>query len=270
MTDIPKVNMGSEQLKAPRPAMKSKTDLRERQLVISLDPREQSLLYCELDFLLCSALNSYITCQFNAGRLDAAKLKRISDGWQQRGRPKVVGFRYDVETQLDLVRFHVPDFRFYSRHMTEADIYGIIDMMRVNSRVMRIRTYCQPDTVISKQILDTQNLMNIIGCSEEEHVALASITNFYRDAIARDKVFHYDSAETITDMARLRNADERWHQMQGREDSHIRTPQSGSRHADNSRYQRGENSSVATPHSRRSNRDRESPATPWPSTGRRT
>jgi hypothetical protein len=250
--------------------MKSKTDLRERQLVISLDPREQSLVYCELEFLLCTALNSYITCQFNAGRLDADKLKRISDGWQQRGRPKVVGFRYDLETQLDLVRFHVPGFRFYSRRMTEADIYGVIDMMRVNARVMRIRTYCQPDTVISKQILDTQNLMNIIGCSEDEHIALASITNFYRDALAREKVFHYDPGETITDSARLRNADERWPHTESREDSRIRTPQNGSRRADNGRCPREGDSSVATPHSRKSNRDREDSATPWSSAGRRT
>jgi hypothetical protein len=270
MTNHLQVNMVSDQLKATRPAMKSRQDLRERQLVISLDPREQSLLYCELEFLLCSALNSYITCQFDAGRLDTDKLKRISDGWQHRGRPKVVGFRYDLETQLDLVRIHVGDFRFYSRHATEADIYGIIDMMRVNARVIRIRTYCQPDTVISKQILDTQNLMNIIGCSEDEHIALASVTHFYKDALAREKIFHCDSGETISDSARLRNADQRWHQTQSREDSHVKTPQSGSRHADNPRYQSHDNSSVATPHSRKSNRDRESPATPWPSVDRRT
>lgn len=266
MTDDHQVNMGSDQLRAPRPMNRSRQDLRERQLVISLDPREQSLLYCELEFLLCSALNSYITCQFNAGRLDTDKLKRISDGWHHRGRPKVVGFRYDLETQLDLVRMHVGDFRFYSRRATEADIYGIIDMMRVNARAMRIRTYCQPDTVISKQILDTQNLMNIIGCAEDEHVALASVTHFYRDALAREKVFHYDPGDTISDSARLRNADLRWHQ--NREDGQVKTPQSGSRHADNPRYQSRENSSVATPHSRRSNRDRGSPATPWPSADR--
>lgn len=261
--------MGSEQLKAPRPSNKSRTDLRERQLVISLDPREQSLLYCELDFILASALNSYITCQFNAGRLDADKLKRISDGWQHRGRPKVVGFRYDLETQLDLVRMHVGEFRFYSRHVTEAAIYGIIDMMRVNARSMRIRTYCQPDTVISKQILDTQALMNIIGCSEDEHVALASVTQFYKDALAREKVFHYDPGETISDSTRLRTTDQRWHQHQSREDDRARTPQSGTRHADYSRHQSSrENSSVATPHSRKSNRGRgESPATPWPRGG---
>lgn len=286
-----KVNIGSDQLdqlKAPRSSNKSRQNLRERQLVISLNPREQSLLYCELEFILTTALSSYINCQFNAGRLSPEKLKRIADGWQQRGRPKVVGFRYDLETQLDLVRMHVGQFRFYSRQVTEAAIFGIIDMMRVNSRAMRIRTYCTPDTVVSKQILDTQALLNVIGCSEDEHVALASVTQFYKDAIAREKVFHYDSGDTVSDSARVRNTDERWEQS--REDHRAKTPQNGGGYADYARHQSSrENSSavspqngyrhaeyprhqssredslVATPHNRRSTRDRaRSPGTPWP------
>lgn len=70
---------------------------RTSRLTVSLDPREQSLLYCELEFLLTTALDDYITSQFNGGRLDADKYKKVADGWQQRGRPKVVGFRYDLE-----------------------------------------------------------------------------------------------------------------------------------------------------------------------------
>lgn len=72
-------------------------DPRASRLTVSLDPREQSLLYCELEFLLTTALDGYISSQFNAGRLDADKYKKIVDGWQQRGRPKVVRFRYDLE-----------------------------------------------------------------------------------------------------------------------------------------------------------------------------
>lgn len=70
---------------------------RTSRLTVSLDPREQSLLYCELEFLLTTALDGYISSQFNAGRLDADKFKKVVDGWQQRGRPKVIGFRYDLE-----------------------------------------------------------------------------------------------------------------------------------------------------------------------------
>lgn len=111
---------------------------RVSRLTVSLDPREQSLLYCELEFLLTTALDSYINSQLNAGRLDISKYKRIVDAWQQRGRPKVVGFRYDLETQVELVLVHSEAFRFYGKRAGSlAAVNGVLDMMRVDARAMR-------------------------------------------------------------------------------------------------------------------------------------
>lgn len=159
-----------------------------RTLAISLNPREQSLLYCEFEFVLTAALNDYISAQFNSGRLEADKLRRVAEDWQRKGRPKVVGFRYDMETQLDLVRMHVNDFKFYSRVAATTAILGIIDTMKSNARVLRIRTYCQPDTVIAKQLLDSQSLFNILGCPEEQHIKLAEIVAFFKAAIERERL----------------------------------------------------------------------------------
>ncbi|KAK3946451.1 hypothetical protein QBC46DRAFT_301811 [Diplogelasinospora grovesii] len=159
-----------------------------RSLAISLTPREQSLLYCELEFVLTNAMNDYIGCQLNAGRLEADKLKRVSESWQQKGRPKVVGFRFDLETQLDLVRLHVNDFKFYGRHAAgPTTICGIIDMMKVNARALRIRTFCQPDTVIAKQLVDSQLLFNLLGCPEPQQIQLAEITDFYKAVMERER-----------------------------------------------------------------------------------
>ncbi|PSR79140.1 hypothetical protein BD289DRAFT_485692 [Coniella lustricola] len=159
-------------------------------LTVSLDPREQSLLYCELEFLLTTALDSYISSQFNSGRLDADKYKKVVDGWQQRGRPKVVGFRYDLETQLDLVLLHSEEFRFYGKRAgLIAVIHGVLDMMRVDARAMRIRTFCQPDTVIAKQLLDAQSLYNLVGCSEQQQIQLAEVIQFFKVIIEREQVY---------------------------------------------------------------------------------
>ncbi len=58
----------------------------------------------------------------------------MEETWKQKGRPRVQSFRYDLETQLDLVRLHVDEFRFYGRTAAgPAGIIGIIDMMRVNA-----------------------------------------------------------------------------------------------------------------------------------------
>lgn len=157
-------------------------------LTVSLDPREQSLLYCELEFLLTTALDGYVNSQFNAGRLDADKYKKIVDGWQQRGRPKVVGFRYDLETQLDLVMLHSEDFRFYGKRAgLLAAVNGVLDMIRVDARAMRIRTFCQPDTVIAKQLLDAQSLFNLIGCCEQQQIQLAEVIQFFKVILEREQ-----------------------------------------------------------------------------------
>lgn len=169
---------------------------RTSRLTVSLDPREQSLLYCELEFLLTTALDGYIGSQFSAGRLDADKYKKIVDSWQARGRPKVVGFRYDLETQLDLVMLHGDDFRFYGKRAgLFAAVNGVLDMMRVDARAMRIRTFCQPDTVIAKQLLDSQSLFNLIGCCEQQQIQLAEVIQFFKVILEREQSFRRD--ETV-------------------------------------------------------------------------
>ena len=158
---------------------------------ISLDPREQSLLYCELEFLLTSALDGYINSQFNAGRLEADKYKKVVDAWHQKGRPKVIGFRYDLETQLDLVFLHVQEFRFYGdRAGIPAAISGILEMMKVNARAMRIRTFCQPDSVVAKQLLDSQSLLVLLGSAEQRQIQLAEIVQFFKIILEREHNLH--------------------------------------------------------------------------------
>ncbi|KAH7134836.1 hypothetical protein B0J13DRAFT_528942 [Dactylonectria estremocensis] len=157
------------------------------QVVISLDSREQSLLYCELEYHLSSALNDYITVQLDKGRLVPDKLKRVADGWKQKGRPKVVGFRYDLETQLDLVNLHVDEFRFYGRRQGDPiEISGLIHAMRVNGRAMSIRTFCQPDSVIAKQLVDAQSLFKLLGVPEGQQIALAEIAQFFKVIVERE------------------------------------------------------------------------------------
>lgn len=171
-------------------------DKRGSRLTVSLDPREQSLLYCELEFLLTTALDGYISSQFNAGRLEADKYKKIVDGWQQRGRPKVIGFRYDLETQLDLILLHSEDFRFYGKRAgLIAAVHGVLDMMRVDARAMRIRTFCQPDTVIAKQLLDSQSLFNLLGCCEQQQIQLAEVIQFFKVILEREQNFRQHQNE---------------------------------------------------------------------------
>lgn len=159
-------------------------------IAISLDPREQSLLYGELEYNLSNALQYYITTQLEQGRLFPDKLKKVADAWAQKGRPRVVGFRYDVETQLDLVALHEADFRFYGRRQgNPIEVTGLLDAMRTNARAMRIRTFCQPDSVIAKQLVDSQSLFNMLGCPEAQQIALAEVCQFFKVIVEREQAY---------------------------------------------------------------------------------
>lgn len=161
-----------------------------KRINISLDAREQSLLYCELEYNLNNALDAYLKAQFNTGRLDASKLSRIADAWAQKGRPKVIGFRYDLETQIELISLHVEEFRFYGRAQAEgpAVITGLLYTMKINARCMRVRTFCQPDSLIAKHILDAQNFLRLLGSSESLQRPLEEVAQFFKVAVNRRRI----------------------------------------------------------------------------------
>lgn len=158
------------------------------QIAISLDAREQSLLYGELEYHLTNALNTFITIQLEKGRLVTDKLKKVGDAWLAQGRPRVVGFRYDLETQLELTSLHVEEFVFFGRRQgNPVEISGVLHAMKVNARAMRIRTFCQPDSVIAKQIVDAQSLFNMIGVAKVADLAMAEIAQFFKVCVEREQ-----------------------------------------------------------------------------------
>ena len=160
---------------------------RTKSIAISLSPREQSLLYCELEYILTTALNDFITVQFNTGLLDAMKLKKVADGWAAKGRPKVVAFRYDLETQLDLVAAHVDEFRFFGlRQGNPVQITSLVDGMRANARAMRVRSFCHPDLVISRQVKDSRVLADLVGASAQMRAAVEQVWSFYERIVDRE------------------------------------------------------------------------------------
>ncbi|KGQ02715.1 hypothetical protein BBAD15_g12076 [Beauveria bassiana D1-5] len=157
------------------------------QLLISLNPREQSLLYCELEYHLTCALNNYISRELEKGRLVPTNFKKITDAWYQQGRPRVVGFRFDLETQVDLVALHVNEFTFCGRRQCNpVEISSLLHAVKVNARAMRIRTFCQPDSVIAKQLADSQSLFDMIGAAEDAIRALSEIFHFFKVICERE------------------------------------------------------------------------------------
>lgn len=60
--------------------------------------------------------------------------------------------------------------------------------MKTNARYMRIRTFCQPDSVIAKHVLDSQNLLRLLGSPESLQRPLEEVAQFFKVAVERRRV----------------------------------------------------------------------------------
>ena len=58
--------------------------------------------------------------------------------------------------------------------------------MKVNARAMGVRTLCQPDSVIAKQLVDAQSIFKMLGVPDEQQVALAEIAQFFKVIVERE------------------------------------------------------------------------------------
>ncbi|KOS19139.1 hypothetical protein ESCO_001063 [Escovopsis weberi] len=93
-----------------------------------------------------------------------------------------------METQLELVNLHINDFGFHGRRQgSTAEIAGLLHAMKVNARAMRIRTFCQPDSVIAKQLVDAQSLFNLIDATRAQQIALAEVAQFFKVILERER-----------------------------------------------------------------------------------
>lgn len=155
---------------------------------ISLDAREQSILYGELEFHLTDTLNEYITAQLDKGRLVPDRLKQVADGWKRCGHPRVVGFRYDLETQLALVALHIDHFIFSGRRRgNPAEIAELLRVAGDDARAMRTRTFCQPDVVIARHLVHARSLLNLLGVVGPAGVVLSEASHFFNVCVARER-----------------------------------------------------------------------------------
>lgn len=154
---------------------------------ISLDIREQSLLYCELEFHLTGALNDFIALELEKGHLVPDNFKKIADRWSQQGRARVVGFRFDLETQIDLILLHINEFSFTGvRQGQPSEIARILGHMKSNAREIRVRTFCQSDSTIQRHLADAQALFETIQISNTARAAMEEIAHFFEAIVQRE------------------------------------------------------------------------------------
>ncbi len=64
-------------------------------------------------------------------------------------------------------------------------------------RVIRVRTFCQPDTVVAKQILDSERLFELLDAPEGLWAILQNIKAFFKGILKREDMYLEHARESI-------------------------------------------------------------------------
>lgn len=135
-------------------------------LSVSLSPPIQARLYMEVELMLVHTANAFLMNQFSQGRIAVDSIKKIADGWKNKGRPKVIEFMYDQMTQRELVVINQHDFRFYGERAGDAlRVNSMLYNWRQVASLMAIRTFCSADPIVLKLLFDVEQILELLGAS---------------------------------------------------------------------------------------------------------
>ncbi|KIN01439.1 hypothetical protein OIDMADRAFT_80996, partial [Oidiodendron maius Zn] len=145
-------------------------------LSISLPPPEQARIYMEVELMLVHTANNFLMGQFSQGRIDVDSIKKTVDSWKSKGRPLVIEFMYDQATQRELVIANQNNFRFHGPTAgSEVRIRSMLYNWKQVASLLSIRTFCSADTLITKLLFDTEQVLELLGAAEPLMLRLQQI-----------------------------------------------------------------------------------------------
>lgn len=141
--------------------------------------------------MICATANHFLKHQQYRGRIAPATLVKVAQGWASKNRPQVIEFRYDQQTQRDLVLYNIKAFGF---HGPDADDPIILNSMmhawKHLGKDMSIRTFCTPDSLVRKQMLNIGKVLEMLGAPEvmvHAYHEIESATRMLLDQRNREK-----------------------------------------------------------------------------------
>ncbi|RAL67179.1 hypothetical protein DID88_007957 [Monilinia fructigena] len=178
-----------EKIKSKIEGFTEKADMRNDKnrisvLSISINPYEQARYLVELELMVVHTANTFLMVQFSQGRMSIDSIKKTVDAWKNKGRPAVVEFMYDQGTQRDLVTANQYNFRFHGDRLgDDVRISSMLYNWKQVASLMSIRTFCNADTVLLKLVFDVEQILELIGGSQQIMLRLQHLRLSINEAI---------------------------------------------------------------------------------------
>lgn len=159
------VSIASPQLRSRRPA------------IISLDTAVQSRAYQELELLIVDSANLFLLDEYEHGRLTRESVLRSRRNWEDRNRPRVLEFIYDMQTQYDLIMANLRTLKLYGEHAEDMiKLNSTLQQWKIMIREWPVKTLCMPDSVIRRWLQDTRRVLELIGASAKAMTCMDNLT----------------------------------------------------------------------------------------------
>ena len=125
---------------------------------------DQMRLYGELELLLQTVANTYLLEQKEAGLMGPSSVGKITKSWFNKNRPQVLEFRFDLATQLELVKLNSSSFTFHGTFANDAlHQAAFFNSWKGVVRELGIRSFCNPDAAIKKMLHDSYKVLEMLG-----------------------------------------------------------------------------------------------------------
>ena len=158
--DLPKIDM-SKLMQSPS---KSKSPPKTTRFYVTLTPPQQAKLYSEVELMICATANSFLTLQQDEGRMSIEALSDLLQSWAMKGRPQVIEFMFDQQTQRELIVNNIKSFRFFGPNAENLiSVNSMAHAWKTLAREMNIRTFCSPDAVVKKHLHDSYRVLETLG-----------------------------------------------------------------------------------------------------------
>jgi hypothetical protein len=168
---------------------------------VSLSPYVQGDFYMQLELLLNIETNNFIMHEFSQGRVSVASVKSVVEQWRNKGRPQVLGFRYDLYTQRELIGLNSETVCFAGVHtFTKMRMLSVLAAWKVLAKEISVRTFCQPDSAVKKHLYDAEKVLELIHASSDSMLAYQEmrgriVAEIYREERAESEKMMLNGVE---------------------------------------------------------------------------
>lgn len=126
----------------------------------------------QLELIISIETNNFLMHEFNQGRVSIASVRAIVEQWRNKGRPQVLGFRYDLATQRELIGMNSETLHLAGiNSFTKMKLLSVLAAWKVLAKEVSVRTFCQPDSAVKKHLHDAEKVLELVHASDDSMLA---------------------------------------------------------------------------------------------------